>query len=160
MYMTTDLIKVCMDKITERKRREEKSVEMTIKYPDLLKVLSKTKKKNPKKTFFCKLEVFAKKTPYYLTSISDIFMLCLFRSHDGFQEKSDGVLEPAGGSSYASQRRVFEDLGQGVLDNAFEGNKSLQVKSFTFYMINKQAYSVKQQKFLLTSSLCVHCIIP
>lgn len=42
-------------------------------------------------------------------------------SHDGFQEKSDGVLEPAGGSSYASQRRVFEDLGQGVLDNAFEG---------------------------------------
>lgn len=87
-------------------------------------------------------------------------MLCLFRSHDGFQEKSDGVLEPAGGSSYASQRRVFEDLGQGVLDNAFEGNKSLQVKSFTFYMINKQAYSVKQQKFLLMSSLCVHCIIP
>lgn len=42
-------------------------------------------------------------------------------SHDGFQEKSDGILEPAGGSSYASQRRVFEDLGQGVLDNAFEG---------------------------------------
>lgn len=63
MYMTTDLIKVCMDKITERKRREEKSVEMTIKYPDLLKVLSKTKKKTPKKTFFCKLEVFAKKKP-------------------------------------------------------------------------------------------------
>lgn len=64
MYMTTDLIKVCMDKITERKRREEKSDEMTIKYPDLLKkVLSKTKKKNPKKTFFCKLEVFAKKKP-------------------------------------------------------------------------------------------------
>lgn len=54
-------------------------------------------------------------------NISDIFMLCLSRSHDGFQEKSDGVLEPAGGSSYASQRRVFEDLGQGVLDNAFEG---------------------------------------
>ncbi|XP_048735911.1 kinesin-like protein KIF28 isoform X5 [Ostrea edulis] len=42
-------------------------------------------------------------------------------SHDGFQEKSDGILEPAGGSNYASQRRVFEDLGQGVLDNAFEG---------------------------------------
>lgn len=158
--MTTDLIKVCMDKITERKRREEKSDEMTVKYPDLLKKFYLKQKKNPKKTFFCKLEVFAKKTPYYLTSISDIFMLCLFRSHDGFQEKSDGVLEPAGGSSYASQRRVFEDLGQGVLDNAFEGNKSLQVKSFTFYMINKQAYSVKQQKFLLMSSLCVHCIIP
>lgn len=79
-------------------------------------------------------------------------MLCLFRSHDGFQEKSDGVLEPAGGSSYASQRRVFEDLGQGVLDNAFEGNKSFRVKSFTVYMINMQAYSVKQQNFLLMSS--------
>lgn len=33
--MTTDLIKVCMDKITERKRTEEKLDEMTIKYPDL-----------------------------------------------------------------------------------------------------------------------------
>ncbi|XP_061166469.1 kinesin-like protein KIF28 isoform X2 [Saccostrea echinata] len=42
-------------------------------------------------------------------------------SHDGFQEQSDGVLVPAGGSNYASQRRVFENLGQGVLDNAFEG---------------------------------------
>ncbi|XP_078336840.1 kinesin-like protein KIF28 isoform X5 [Crassostrea virginica] len=42
-------------------------------------------------------------------------------SHDGFKERSDGILEPAGGSNYSSQRRVFEDLGQGVLDNAFEG---------------------------------------
>lgn len=56
-------------------------------------------------------------------------MLCLSRSHDGFQEKSDGVLEPAGGSSYASQRRVFEDLGQGVLDNAFEGNEQNLLRS-------------------------------
>lgn len=63
MYMTTDLIKVCMDKITERKRREEKSVEMTIKYPDLLKKFYLKQKKTPKKTFFCKLEVFAKKKP-------------------------------------------------------------------------------------------------
>jgi hypothetical protein len=53
----------------------------------------------------------------------------LSRSHDGFQEKSDGILEPAGGSNYASQRRVFEDLGQGVLDNAFEG-KYYSIHSF------------------------------
>ena len=43
------------------------------------------------------------------------------RSHDGMQEQSDGIFEATGGSTYASQRRVFQDLGQGVLDNAFEG---------------------------------------
>jgi len=43
------------------------------------------------------------------------------RSHDGFITLEDGVMEPAPGSNYASQRRVFNDLGQGVLNNAFEG---------------------------------------
>ncbi|XP_033755330.1 kinesin-like protein KIF28P isoform X3 [Pecten maximus] len=42
-------------------------------------------------------------------------------SHDGMVESSAGVFEPTPGSNYASQRKVFEDLGQGVLDNAFEG---------------------------------------
>ena len=42
-------------------------------------------------------------------------------SHDGFQEDSAGILVESGGSNYASQRLVFEELGQGVLDNAFEG---------------------------------------
>ena len=28
----------------------------------------------------------------------------------------------SGGSKYASQQLVFEELGQGVLDNAFEGD--------------------------------------
>ncbi|XP_076469926.1 kinesin-like protein KIF28 isoform X2 [Babylonia areolata] len=42
-------------------------------------------------------------------------------SHDGFVSQADGILEPSPGSCYASQRRVFEDLGQGVLNNAFEG---------------------------------------
>ena len=42
-------------------------------------------------------------------------------SHDGFQEDSEGILVESGGSNYASQRLVFEELGQGVLDNAFEG---------------------------------------
>ena len=53
-----------------------------------------------------------------------------WRSHDGFNERSDGILEPAGGSNYSSQRRVFEDLGQGVLDNAFEGKSFLKFLSF------------------------------
>lgn len=53
-----------------------------------------------------------------------------WRSHDGFKERSDGILEPAGGSNYSSQRRVFEDLGQGVLDNAFEGKSFLKFLSF------------------------------
>ena len=43
------------------------------------------------------------------------------RSHDGFDTRSDGILEPKSGSTYASQRIVFDNLGQGVLDNAFEG---------------------------------------
>uniref|UniRef100_A0A1I8I6D7 Kinesin-like protein n=1 Tax=Macrostomum lignano TaxID=282301 RepID=A0A1I8I6D7_9PLAT len=43
-------------------------------------------------------------------------------SHDGFEERPDGVLEPQSASSnYASQKRVFGDLGQGVLNNAFLG---------------------------------------
>ena len=30
-------------------------------------------------------------------------------------------MEPTGGSNYSSQRKVFNELGQGVLDNAFGG---------------------------------------
>ena len=44
-----------------------------------------------------------------------------FRSHDGFTTDGKGIMEPSGGSKYASQRMVFNDLGQGVLDNAFDG---------------------------------------
>lgn len=33
----------------------------------------------------------------------------------------NGYLEKDGGSNYATQRMVFDDLGQGVLNNAFEG---------------------------------------
>jgi len=40
-------------------------------------------------------------------------------SHDGFDE-IDGVLTGQN-EKYATQRKVFDDLGQGVLDNAFEG---------------------------------------
>nr|XP_006814112.1 PREDICTED: kinesin-like protein KIF28P-like [Saccoglossus kowalevskii] len=42
-------------------------------------------------------------------------------SHDGFTESADGILEGKPGSKYASQQIVFDDLGQGVLDNAFKG---------------------------------------
>ena len=34
-------------------------------------------------------------------------------------------MEPKPGSKFASQRIVFDNLGQGVLDNAFEGKNSL-----------------------------------
>ncbi|CAK8695890.1 unnamed protein product [Clavelina lepadiformis] len=40
-------------------------------------------------------------------------------SHDGYEDV-DGVLE-ARTQKYATQRNVFDNLGQGVLDNAFEG---------------------------------------
>ena len=48
-------------------------------------------------------------------------VVCTCRSHDGFTTKLDGVLEGVAGSKYASQDTVFKQLGQGVLDNAFEG---------------------------------------
>lgn len=41
-------------------------------------------------------------------------------SHDGFSVDKDGVCL-ANGSRYASQQTVFNDLGSGVLKNAFEG---------------------------------------
>nr|XP_022300390.1 kinesin-like protein KIF28P isoform X2 [Crassostrea virginica] len=41
-------------------------------------------------------------------------------SHDEFKESANGYLEPTGGR-YADQRKVFNDLGQGVLDNAWKG---------------------------------------
>ncbi|XP_021365706.1 kinesin-like protein KIF28P isoform X2 [Mizuhopecten yessoensis] len=41
-------------------------------------------------------------------------------SHDEFKENSDGYLEPTG-SKYADQTKVFDDLGRGVLDNAWKG---------------------------------------
>ncbi|XP_071824596.1 kinesin-like protein KIF28 isoform X3 [Apostichopus japonicus] len=42
-------------------------------------------------------------------------------SHDAFTEDDDGILNAVPGSNYASQKMVFDDLGQGVLDNAFQG---------------------------------------
>lgn len=44
------------------------------------------------------------------------------RSHDGYIQTKNGFFEAASGSKYASQRTIFDDLGQGVLNNAFEGN--------------------------------------
>uniref|UniRef100_A0A8R1YT96 Kinesin-like protein n=1 Tax=Pristionchus pacificus TaxID=54126 RepID=A0A8R1YT96_PRIPA len=41
-------------------------------------------------------------------------------SHDGFKEESNGYSAPAD-SKYADQRKVFNDLGKGVLDNAWAG---------------------------------------
>eukprot|EP00118_Oscarella_pearsei_P011068 m.71435 g.71435 ORF g.71435 m.71435 type:complete len:1006 (+) comp35741_c0_seq3:25-3042(+) len=41
-------------------------------------------------------------------------------SHDGFETTDDGVLQPIT-PQYADQACVFEDLGRGVLENAFKG---------------------------------------
>ncbi|EGD76148.1 kinesin family member 12 [Salpingoeca rosetta] len=41
-------------------------------------------------------------------------------SHDGFEEKPDGYLSPTT-PEYADQQKVFDDLGQGVLENAWNG---------------------------------------
>ncbi|XP_071941853.1 kinesin-like protein KIF28P [Antedon mediterranea] len=41
-------------------------------------------------------------------------------SHDGFEEDADGYLKPVS-PRYADQKLVFNDLGNGVLKNAWEG---------------------------------------
>jgi hypothetical protein len=41
-------------------------------------------------------------------------------SHDGF-EMVNGYATAVGDSKYADQDKVFQDLGQEVLDNAFDG---------------------------------------
>uniref|UniRef100_A0A1I8GX08 Kinesin-like protein n=1 Tax=Macrostomum lignano TaxID=282301 RepID=A0A1I8GX08_9PLAT len=41
-------------------------------------------------------------------------------SHDGFTEQANGYFAPAS-AKYADQQKVFNDLGRGVLDNAWEG---------------------------------------
>ncbi|KXS21962.1 kinesin-domain-containing protein [Gonapodya prolifera JEL478] len=44
-------------------------------------------------------------------------------SHDGFEDH-DGVLEAEKGSNYADQRKVYDELGKLVLDNALAGYNS------------------------------------
>lgn len=44
------------------------------------------------------------------------------RSHDGYEVNADGLCVPTN-PKYADQRNVFDDLGQGVLNNAFKGTK-------------------------------------
>ncbi|XP_064614056.1 kinesin-like protein KIF28P [Liolophura sinensis] len=41
-------------------------------------------------------------------------------SHDQYTENSNGYLEPSG-KKYADQKKVFDDLGRGVLENAWKG---------------------------------------
>ncbi|XP_046842712.1 kinesin-like protein KIF28P [Xenia sp. Carnegie-2017] len=41
-------------------------------------------------------------------------------SHDGYEVNSEGLCVPTD-AKYADQRTVFDDLGQGVLNNAFKG---------------------------------------
>ena len=53
----------------------------------------------------------------------DDIVVVVWRSHDGFHTDENGVFMPVT-AKYADQSRVFKDLGQGVLDNAFQGNLS------------------------------------
>lgn len=63
------------------------------------------------------------------------------RSHDQFIEDENGVLVGTG-PKYASQRAVFEDLGQGVLNNAFEGITYILVYSTSESMISLIFYGL------------------
>ncbi len=52
------------------------------------------------------------------------------RSHDGFVELPSGVFEADSKSSpYASQQKVFDDLGRDVLKNAFDGKIKYAINS-------------------------------
>ncbi|RMZ97655.1 kinesin KIF28P, partial [Brachionus plicatilis] len=43
-----------------------------------------------------------------------------FSSHDGYKEDANGYLTGTK-PNYADQRKVFNDLGEGILNNAWEG---------------------------------------
>jgi hypothetical protein len=48
------------------------------------------------------------------------------RSHDGFIELPSGILEASNSAScFASQQKVFDDLGRDILKNAFDGKFNL-----------------------------------
>ena len=67
-----------------------------------------------------------------------------YQSHDGFELDDEGISVPAAGSNYASQRMVFNDLGQGVLNNAFEGMIFNQYCSWWCDSIIAAHYSERQ----------------
>ena len=66
------------------------------------------------------------------------------RSHDGYEDV-DGVLE-ARSNKYATQRKVFDNLGQGVLDNAFEG-KFKKLLNTILTMSACSIFTTKSEKF-------------
>ena len=43
-----------------------------------------------------------------------------YYSHDGFKTESNGYFSPAN-DKYADQKKVFSDLGVGIMKNAWEG---------------------------------------
>ena len=58
-----------------------------------------------------------------------------YRSHDNYVTGKNGFLEPAPGSKYASQQIVFDDLGHGVLQNAFQGQRPPPLAVDSNYLI-------------------------
>lgn len=70
------------------------------------------------------IEMKGKMTKVYSPELTkEFFFDYSYWSHDGFIEDPDsGMMVPDGPSSiYSDQRKVFNDLGVGVLNNAFEG---------------------------------------
>lgn len=61
-------------------------------------------------------------------------------------------MEATPGSKYASQRRVFNDLGQGVLNNAFQGT----LTSFHYKKLRIK-FPVERKNYDVLASLCI-CI--
>ena len=60
---------------------------------------------------------------YTIIIIIIIIIIAGQRSHDGYVTKADGTLVADQNSRYASQMTVFDDLGKGVLNNAFQGHR-------------------------------------
>lgn len=47
-----------------------------------------------------------------------------FWSHDGFTEDANGYFVPNPGSNYTDQKKVWELLGTGILENMWKGINS------------------------------------
>ena len=62
-------------------------------------------------------------------------------SFDGFKVESDGYLSPEANSRYADQKKVFNELGSGILENAFNGYNS------TLFAYGQTGSGTKMQHF-------------
>lgn len=124
--MTAENIKVAVRVRGFNRREQELKSECVIEMKDSI-----TKLKTPsyKSSIKDAEKLFAFDYSYWSFDGILYLILTLLTSNNrclGFKTEPSGYLAPQAGSRYVDQRKIFEDLGKGMLQNAFNGyNASL-----------------------------------